>query len=196
LRTSDQGETFFSIQKILTRSWRWPEYRPTQRLSNQTTPIIKTLLIIGYDLLEQGLDTPQIEERFFSALTMPSGPDLPARRVRLFRSAIGSSGPSSKDRASDLADAVARPLRGGSDLAFQRRMLLAHLRGLLFQQAHDSAGDLRRDSIEVTRENLKSALMFAVVYAKPKSDLVPWPLGDREASSMINVVVTDYFGQS
>jgi hypothetical protein len=64
------------------------------------------------------------------------------------------------------------------------------LRGLLFQQAHDSAGDLRRDSIEVTRENLKSALMFAVVYAKPKSDLVPWPLGDREASSMINVVVT------
>jgi hypothetical protein len=159
--------------------------------------IIQRLLGAVVDLLPQGLAPHEIEQRIFGALTAPLGPDLPARRARLFRVSVGlPPEPLSRGEASRLADAIGRALRGPRDPVFERRMLLAHLRGLLMQQAHDSAEELRRDNIDVTPENLRSALMFATVYARPRSELWPCGVSDAEVKNMIMLVVDDYFGES
>jgi hypothetical protein len=176
-----------------------PEYyHVATELSNPATapdePTIKRLLVAARDLLADGLSPSEIESRVFRALTAPPGPDLPARRAQLFRVGIGLSQPLPRGEASDLADALGKALRGPRDAVFERRTLLAHLRGLLFQQAHDSAEGLRREGLEITSANLRAELMIAVVYAKPKSELVPWHLDSSIVERMIEVVVNDYFG--
>jgi hypothetical protein len=173
-------------------------YHVATESSNPTTtaddPTIKRLLSAAHDLLTEGLFPSEIECRVFRALTAPTGPDLPARRAQLFRVGIGLSQPLPRSEASDLADALGKALRGPRDAVFERRTLLAHLRGLLFQQAHDSAEGLRREGLEITSANLRAELMIAVVYAKPKSELVPWHLDSSIVERMIEVVVNDYFG--
>jgi hypothetical protein len=152
--------------------------------------LARRLVEIGRDLLGQGLLPYEIESRIFRGLTAPSA----ERRIALFRAGLGLPGLLSRDEAAALATAVWRALRGEPDRVLERRMLRAHLLHNLIQAAHDGAEELRRDGCAVTPENLKSALMFAVVYARPRSELRPWDLGDAEVEKMIAVAVNEYFG--
>jgi hypothetical protein len=147
------------------------------------------LLAVGRHLVDdQGLLPSEAECRVFIGLTALTPHAL------VFRAGVGLAEPLPRGEASDLATAVGRALRGAPDRDFQRQLLLAHLRGLLMQNAHDSAEELRRGKSDITPENLRSALMFAVVYARPRSELWPSGVSDAEVEEMINVVVNDYFG--
>jgi hypothetical protein len=172
----------FSINSA--RAEQWPERQ--MLLSDRLAAVARYLVAYGLGLHAVG-------PRLFESLTAP---DTDAR-ARLFRAGVGLRSPLSyRDDASALADDAERQMRGPRDPVFERRMLLAHLRALLFQQAHDSAEDLRREKIDVTPADLRAALMLAVVYAKPKSELVPWHLDNSVVENMIEVVLDDYFGES
>jgi hypothetical protein len=152
------------------------------------SPVSGRLAAMAQHLIEFGLPPHQIGPKLFEHLVAP---DTDARS-RIFRAGLGVRGPRSRREASALADYAERGVRGAPDLVFQRRILLGYLRGLLFQQCHDSAEDLRRDQVEVTPANLRTALTLAIVYARPRSSLVPWSVDERRVSRMIDIVVTDY----
>jgi len=86
-------------------------------------------------------------------------------------------------------------LRGPPDLDFERQVLLANLLNNLVQAAHDAAEELRRDGIAVGAENLKSALMFAIVNARPRSSIVPWHLPDSIVEKTIYVAINYFFSE-
>jgi len=154
------------------------------------------LFATAEDLVQQGLHPHATESSLFQFLTAdPSKiPDpLKAGRVRVFQRAIGLPGPLCRDEASRAADAVGRALRWPPDRDFERRILLARLLSNLVQAAHDGAEDLRRDELTVTPENLKSALIFAVVNARPRSSLVPWNLPDSIVEKTIPVAIEYFF---
>src|ERR1700722_18336932 len=54
-------------------------------------------------------------------------------------------------------------------VSFDRRMVLARLRWNLTQNAHDIAERLRRDGLQISRENIRTELLLAVANAQPRS---------------------------
>jgi hypothetical protein len=148
--------------------------------------IIRRLLAVGHHLVADGLLPSEAEMTVFNGLTADTG------RASVFRAGIGLDAPLMRDPASRLADAIGRALRGPRDPDSERRWKLTYLRSQLFQAAHDAAEDLRRDGVEVTAENLRGALEFAVVYARPRSSLIPWEIDNAVVEQMIQVALTDY----
>jgi hypothetical protein len=147
-------------------------------------------------LLRQGLPPAEIECRVFDFLASDPqklSDSLKVRRVRLFQAAMGLPGPLPRDEASRLAEAARMALLGPPDLEFERRVLLGHLLHNLVQAAHDAAEEFRRDGIAVTHENLRSAVMIAVVNARPRSTVVPWNLPDSVVEKTIPVAVEYFF---
>jgi hypothetical protein len=149
-------------------------------------PAVYRLLAAGRDLLAQGFYPHEIEQYIFRGLSALTP------RALIFRAGIGLAESLSKDRASRLADAIGRALRGAPDLVLERQLLLAHLRGQLLQAVFDGAEDLRHDGIAVSPENLRTALTFAIVYARPRSELRPWDVSEADTENMIEMVITDY----
>jgi hypothetical protein len=75
-----------------------------------------------------------------------------------------------------------------ADPDFEARMLLAHLRWLLTDEAHSIVQRLERDGIPLGVENIAPMLMLAVRRARPRSRLVPWHLSNAVVERMIRVV--------
>ncbi len=77
--------------------------------------------------------------------------------------------------------------------AFGRKMLIAHARQSLMQEAHAVAERRRRLGLVMTPENLKDELGFAVVDARPRSRLLPGISDSRIVEKLIAVTVRDFF---
>jgi hypothetical protein len=149
-------------------------------------PILRRLLATAHHLVADCLLPSEIEMKFYAGLTAATP------SASLFRACIGLNAPLQRDSASHLAAAVGRMLRGPSDRDWTRRYVLIHLHSQLMQAAHDAAEELRRDDIAVTPPNLRSALEFAAVYARPRSSLIPWDIANGTVEQMIEVVVKEY----
>ena len=93
-----------------------------------------------------------------------------------------------------MTDAIMRALRGPADPDFSQSMIRARLLGSLLQAVFDAAEDARRERIGITRENLRTAVAFAVLYARPRSDLVPWHVDNSAVDAMLEVALDDYLG--
>lgn len=158
--------------------------------------VASRLLAAARDLLAQELPLCAVETRIFAALAPP--PDAnssTANRARLFRTMmIGLPSPLPKSEASAVTDAIMRALRGPADPDFSQSMIRARLLGSLLQAVFDAAEDARRERIGITRENLRTAVAFAVLYARPRSDLVPWHVDNSAVDAMLEVALDDYLG--
>ena len=148
--------------------------------------ILRRLLTTAHHLVADGLLPSEIEMIVYTGMTAATP------SASLFRAGIGFDAPLRRDSASHLAGAIGRMLRGPRDPDWTRRYVLIHLHSQLMQAAHDAAEELRRDDIAVTPPNLRSALEFAAVYARPRSSLIPWDIANGTVEQMIEVVVKEY----
>jgi hypothetical protein len=152
------------------------------------------LLAVADDLLAQGLRPLEVESRLYESLSAdPSKVSdvLKARRIRVFQRAVGLQGPLSRDEASNLATAVWRALRGPPDLDLERRMIIAHTRWNLLNEARQLAIQMRREGTAVTPQNLASALILAISNARPRSAIVSWFLDNEVVDRLVTIVAAD-----
>jgi len=142
-------------------------------------------------LLAQGLFPHEIECRFFTLLTADPAKSQDAPGTRNFQTTIGLSAPLSRDEASALAAAVVRALRSEPDRVFSYRMVIAHTRWNLLNEARRLASQMRREGVATTPQNLASALILAFGNAKPRSRVVSWFLDDDVVGQLITIVAAD-----
>jgi len=152
------------------------------------------LLAAARILIDEGLALFDVEARVFAGLTEAPGDDLPSRRAALFRAAVGVPAPLSRSEASSLTTAIVRELRGARDSKFDHQYRLAHARGRLLQAAHDRAEEMRRDGVEITRDNLELRMMMTIASRGGEVILVnpiDVPIEDRVA-----IAVRDFFREA
>jgi hypothetical protein len=139
-------------------------------------------------LLADGLLPGDIEMHVYRGLTASTP------RASLFRAGIGIEAPLTRDKASRIAEAIGRALRGPRDDEFVHQYGLAHARGRMMQGAHDAAEDLRQRDIPVTRDNLELELMMAVRCGRGGLIVDNAAIANDSIEKRIKFCANDYLG--